>query len=72
MKIVTPGGIPLVEVILESENPPLPAFKIGNDDSWVLEWREENQNDSSLPSITKGSNIHHITILNEDEEWVVH
>ena len=48
-----PRGIPLVEVILESENPPPPAFKIGNDDSWVLEWREENQNDSSLPSITK-------------------
>ena len=36
-----PRGIPLVEVILESENPPPPAFKIGNDDSWVLEWRKK-------------------------------
>ena len=37
-----PRGIPLVEVILESENPPPPYFKLGNDDSWVLEWREES------------------------------
>ena len=48
-----PRGIPLVEVILESENPPPPYFKLGNDDSWVLEWRAESENDSSLPSITK-------------------
>ena len=48
-----PRGIPLVEVILESENPPPPYFKLGNDDSWVLEWREESENDSSLPLITK-------------------
>ena len=48
-----PRGIPLVEVILESENPPPPYFKLGNDNSWVLEWREESENDSSLPLITK-------------------
>lgn len=48
-----PEGIPLVEVLLESESPPPPEFKIGNDKSWILEWRAENENDAGLPIITK-------------------
>lgn len=46
-----PVEIPLVEVLLESENPPPPNLRIGNDSSWIIEWREETEGDSSLPKI---------------------
>tara|TARA_Y100000768_G_scaffold89197_1_gene64132 strand:+ start:977 stop:2050 length:1074 start_codon:yes stop_codon:yes gene_type:complete len=46
-----PVEIPLVEVLLESENPPPPNLRIGNDDSWIIEWREESEDDASLPVI---------------------
>ena len=48
-----PREIPLVEVILESETPPPPQFRIGNDNSWVLEWREERISEDSFPVIKK-------------------
>ena len=31
-----PVEIPLVEVLLESENPPPPNLRIGNDSSWIV------------------------------------
>ena len=46
-----PVEIPLVEVLLESDNPPPPNLRIGNDSSWIIEWREETEGDSSLPKI---------------------
>ena len=48
-----PEGIPLVEVLLESETPPPPEFKIGNDKSWLLEWRPVREKDVNLPMISK-------------------
>lgn len=47
-----PVEIPLVEVLLESENPPPPNLRIGNESSWIIEWREETKGDSSLPKIS--------------------
>ena len=46
-----PVEIPLVEVLLESENPPPPNLRIGNDSSWIVEWRGEVEGDGSLPKI---------------------
>ena len=46
-----PVEIPLVEVLLESENPPPQNLRIGNDSSWIIEWREETEGDISLPRI---------------------
>ena len=46
-----PMGIPLVEVVLESENAPPANLKIGNDNSWIVEWRGELESDGSLPVI---------------------
>ena len=36
---VNPEGIPMVEVIVESDSSPPPAFTIGQDDDWKVEWR---------------------------------
>ncbi len=46
-----PVEIPLVEVLLESENPPPPELRIGSEKSWIIEWREVAEGDSSLPVI---------------------
>ena len=32
-----PNEIPVIEVILESENKPPPAFKIGDEKQWFVE-----------------------------------
>ena len=48
---IDPAEIPLVEVLLESETPPPPNLRIGNDSSWIVEWREEAEGDTSLPKI---------------------
>ena len=48
---VDPVEIPLVEVLLESETRPPPNLRIGNDSSWIIEWREEAEGDTSLPKI---------------------
>ncbi len=46
-----PKEIPVIEVILESENKPPPGFKIGQDDNWFVEWRKINENDKNLKII---------------------
>lgn len=46
-----PKGIPLVEVILESDKATPADFRIGNDESWLIEWRGETERDASLPVI---------------------
>ena len=46
-----PVEIPLVEVLLESDNPPPPKLRIGNENSWIIEWRGVAESDSSLPII---------------------
>lgn len=46
-----PVEIPLVEVLLESKNPPPPNLRLGNERSWIIEWREEAEGDNSLPVI---------------------
>ena len=38
-----PKGIPLVEVILESDKAIPADFRIGNDESWLIEWRGETE-----------------------------
>ena len=42
-----PEEIPIIEIILESENKPPPAFKIGSEDDWFVEWRKFNDSDNS-------------------------
>jgi len=34
-----PRAVPLIEVVVESENQPPPSFRIGPDDDWMVEWR---------------------------------
>ena len=46
-----PSQIPIIEVILESENKPPPSFKIGMDNDWLVEWRKVTENDKKLPII---------------------
>ena len=46
-----PEQIPLVEVLLESENTPPPDFKLGTDDGWMIEWRQGSLKDPKLPRI---------------------
>ena len=46
-----PNEIPIIEVILESENKPPPAFKIGDDEKWFVEWRKVNDEDEELKVI---------------------
>jgi len=46
-----PNEIPVIEVILESENKPPPAFKIGDEGEWFVEWRKVNQDDKKLKLI---------------------
>ena len=46
-----PEEIPVIEVILESENKPPPPFKIGKEDKWFVEWRKINENDEGLKLI---------------------
>jgi len=47
-----PKRIPLVEVILESENAPPPNFKLGTEDGWMVEWSGDFSEDSVLPIIS--------------------
>ena len=47
-----PSQIPIIEVILESHNKPPPAFKIGMDNNWIVEWRKVTENDKNLPIIS--------------------
>ena len=42
-----PEEIPIIEIILESENKSPPAFKIGSEDDWFVEWRKFNDSDNS-------------------------
>jgi|TARA_B110001454_G_scaffold14115_1_gene12766 hypothetical protein len=44
-KHINPNEINLIEIILESENPPPPPFKIGNDNNWIVEWRKITEED---------------------------
>ena len=46
-----PKRIPLVEVVLESENAPPPDFKLGTEDSWMIEWRSDVPGGTMLPKI---------------------
>ena len=46
-----PNEIPVIEVILESENKPPPAFKIGDEEEWFVEWRKVNEEDKKLKLI---------------------
>ena len=43
--------VPLVEVVLESQHPPPPSFKIGTDDDWMVEWRRCKDDDPEWPVI---------------------
>ena len=46
-----PDKIPLVEVMLESENMPPPEFKLGSENSWMVEWKKEEDGSEQLPII---------------------
>ena len=46
-----PEEIPLVEVLLVSENEPPPEFKLGVENGWMVEWRDEKQGGENLPEI---------------------
>jgi len=46
-----PSEIPIIEVILVSENTPPPSFKIGEEKDWVVEWRRIKEGDKGLPKI---------------------
>ena len=47
-----PSQIPVIEVILESENKPPASFKIGREDQWFIEWRKLNDDDHHLKMIS--------------------
>tara|TARA_B000000441_G_C21622248_1_gene278281 strand:+ start:292 stop:783 length:492 start_codon:yes stop_codon:yes gene_type:complete len=47
-----PSQIPVIEVILESENKPPGSFKIGREDQWFVEWRKLNDDDDHLKMIS--------------------
>ena len=40
-----PKGVPMVEVVVESEQNPPPAFSIGTDEDWKVEWRSVKSDD---------------------------
>lgn len=46
-----PSEIPIIEVILVSENTPPPSFKIGEEKDWIVEWRRVKEGDKGLPKI---------------------
>jgi len=47
-----PRAVPIIEVVVESTNPPPPAFRIGSDDDWMVEWRGCKADDLDLPKIS--------------------
>jgi len=47
-----PRAVPMIEVVVESENRPPPSFRIGSDDDWIVEWRGCKSNDSEMPEIS--------------------
>jgi len=47
-----PRAVPLIEVVVESENQPPPSFRIGPDDDWMVEWRGCKSDDHEMPEIT--------------------
>jgi len=47
-----PRAVPIIEVVVESANPPPPAFRIGSDDDWMVEWRGCKADDLDLPKIS--------------------
>ncbi|MBO77331.1 MAG: hypothetical protein CME17_07830 [Gemmatimonadetes bacterium] len=46
-----PQGVPMIEVVIDSEVSPPPAFSIGHDDDWKVEWRSL-KTDDELPNLT--------------------
>ena len=40
-----PQGVSMIEVVIESEHRPPPAFSIGQDDDWKVEWRSLKTDD---------------------------
>ncbi|MBK70305.1 MAG: hypothetical protein CMB53_02770 [Euryarchaeota archaeon] len=46
-----PEKVPLVEVLLVSENEPPPEFKLGAEKGWMVEWRDEREGDENLVEI---------------------
>lgn len=47
-----PKGLPMIEVIVESEQSPPPAFSIGQDDDWKVEWRSTKSDDDGINTLT--------------------
>ena len=47
-----PLGVSMIEVVVESEQKPPPAFSIGHDEDWNVEWRSLMPNEDDLPSLT--------------------
>ena len=47
-----PKGLPMIEVVIESEQSPPPAFSIGRDDGWNVEWRSINSDEEIIPALT--------------------
>jgi len=46
-----PQGVQMIEVVVESEENPPPAFSIGQDDDWRVEWRSLKADDE-LPNLS--------------------
>ena len=46
-----PKGVPMIEVVVETEQSPPPAFSIGRDDDWRVEWRSE-KTDDDFPTLS--------------------
>ena len=47
-----PQAVPMIEVVVESDDPPPPSFRIGADDNWMIEWRGCKADDPEFPEIT--------------------
>ncbi len=45
------GSLPIVEAIVDNEQVEMPDFKIGNENSWFVEWRCMDQQDKGVSKI---------------------
>ncbi len=46
-----PSSVPIAEVIVDSDDLHVSEFKIGNDDDWIVEWRNISDDDGAIISI---------------------
>ena len=51
------GSLPIIEAIVDNGEMQIPDFKIGNEDSWFVEWRGLYDGDENIPKIDSGVSL---------------